>query len=52
MIQSVMDPRVQADEFMERLLAAHQAEDAFVPVPEDPDRVPEDEPKRPAVSRP
>lgn len=32
-----MDPRLQADEFMDQLLAAHQAEDAFVPAPEDHD---------------
>jgi hypothetical protein len=30
-----MDPRIQADEFMVQLLAAHGAEDAFVPQPED-----------------
>jgi hypothetical protein len=44
-IQSIMDPRLQADEFMEQLLAAHQAEDAFVPAPEDLDRVPADAPE-------
>ena len=29
--------RLHAAEFMEQLLHAHQAEDAFVPQPEDPD---------------
>ena len=33
-VGSVMD-RLPADLFMDRLLAAHQAEDAFVSVPED-----------------
>jgi hypothetical protein len=32
-----MDPRLQADAFMHQLLAAHQAEDAFVPAPVEPD---------------
>ena len=32
-----MDPRLGADQFMDQLLAAHQAEDAFVPVFADPD---------------
>lgn len=32
-----MDPRLGADQFMEQLLAIHQAEDAFQPVPEDVD---------------
>ena len=32
-----MDPRLGADQFMHQLLAVHQAEDAFVPQPEDVD---------------
>ncbi|MEA3136660.1 MAG: hypothetical protein QOJ26_957 [Thermoplasmata archaeon] len=32
-----MDPRLGADQFMDQLLAAHQAEDAFVHLPEDVD---------------
>lgn len=39
-IWPVMDPRVHADEFMLQLLAAHGAEDAFVPQPEDDDEEP------------
>jgi hypothetical protein len=30
-----MDPRLEPDQFMQQLLTAHQAEDAFVPSPED-----------------
>lgn len=44
-----MDPRLGPDEFMEQLLAAHQAEDAFVPQPEDTDR---EGPEGPAVQVP
>lgn len=36
-----MDPRIHADEFMVQLLAAHGAEDAFVPQPEDVDEQPD-----------
>jgi hypothetical protein len=32
-----MDPRLQAEEFMDQLLAAHQAEDALVPALASPD---------------
>jgi hypothetical protein len=34
-ILSVMDPRLEPDQFMQQLLSAHQAEDAFVLQPED-----------------
>jgi hypothetical protein len=32
-----MDPRLGADQFMQQLLSVHQAEDAFLPTPEDVD---------------